>query len=180
MRSADQPKYRCHSALPGHHRCCCLRNARVCAGGGSFSQTFVGTTNFAFGRSPSMHGSSWCSRAATARRPGFTTSAPTRLTVPQAHDLVLICAHQPYGRASRRKLQWLRRVAPSCVLSALLVSLAALSVRAHAERCREHPRSGSYDRWSGTECPDLRGSPQIYPDDNWHCVEVYGPNTNYL
>ena len=178
MRSADQPKYRCHSALPGHHRCCCLRNARACAGGGSFSQTFVGTTNFAFGRSPSMHGSSWCSRAATARRPGFTTSAPTRLTVPQAHDLVLICAHQPYGRASRRKLQRLRRVAPSCVLSALLVSLAALSVRAHAERCREHPRSGSYenyDRWSGTECTEFLWRPQSFPKGMRHCSEVYRP-----
>ena len=27
---------------------------------------------------------------------------------------------------------------------------------------------------------DLQGSPQIYPEDDWHCFEVYGPNTNYL
>ena len=132
-----------HDALPDVGAVCCLRNAHACAEGGSYSQALVGTTNFAPGRSPSTTRSSLCSRAAQDRLPGFTTSAPTRLTVLRAHHLVLICKQQPYSRASRHKLQRLRRAAPSCVLSALLVSLAVLSVRAHAGRCREHPRGGS-------------------------------------
>ena len=43
------------------------------------------------------------------------------------------------------------------------------------ERCREHPRSGSSVRCSGTECPDLRGSPQIFPMDNRHGFEILTP-----
>ena len=35
-------------------------------------------------------------------------------------------------------------------------------------------------RCSGTDFGDLPSSPQIYPEDNWHCFEVYGPKTNYL
>ena len=149
------PKYRCHGALPNVGAVCYLRNARVCAGGGSYPQTFVGTANFESGRSPSTHWSFLCSRAAWVRRPDFTASAPTWLTVPRARGLVLICEQQPYGRASNRKLERLRRAAPLCDLSVHLVSLVVLAARAYAERCREHPRSGSSVRWSEPDFAEL-------------------------
>ena len=38
---------------------------------------------------------------------------------------------------------------------------------------------GSQDRWSGTECPDLRGSPQILSAGFRHGFEVYRPKTNF-
>ena len=178
--SAGPPTDRCHVTLPDADRVRCLWIARVCAGGGSCSESFVGATIFASGRTPSTYRPSLCTGAAQARRSGFAASAPTRLTAPQAHESVLSCEQQPYGRASRRVLQRLRRAAPGRVPCALLVSRHVLAVRAHAERCREHPRSGSSDRWSGTECPDLRGSPQIFPTDNRHGFEILTPSANFL
>ena len=80
-----------HDGLPDVVAMCCLRNAHVCAGGSSYSQTFVGTTNFTSGRSPSTDWSSSCSIAARVRRSGLTASAPTQLTVPRAHESVLFC-----------------------------------------------------------------------------------------
>ena len=168
-----------HDALPDVGAVCCLRNAHACAEGGSYSQALVGTTNFAPGRSPSTTRSSLCSRAAQDRLPGFTTSAPTRLTVLRAHHLVLICKQQPYSRASRHKLQRLRRAAPSCVLSALLVSLAVLSVHAHAARCREHPCSGSSDRCSGTDFAEYFRAPQSKSVDKRHCFVILMMSAKY-
>ena len=71
-----------HDGLPDVVAMCCLQNAHVCAGGSSYSQTFVGTTNFTSGRSPSTDWSSSCSVAARVRRSGLIASAPTQLTVP--------------------------------------------------------------------------------------------------
>ena len=35
-------------------------------------------------------------------------------------------------------------------------------------------------RWSEPDFGDLPSSPQIYPEDNWHCSEVYGSCAKYL
>ena len=35
-------------------------------------------------------------------------------------------------------------------------------------------------RWSEPDFDDLPSSPQIYPEDNWHCSEVYGSYAKYL
>ena len=64
----------------------CTWIGRVCAGGGSFSKSFVGTTICASDRSPSACWSSRYTRGARARPSGFTGSACTWLTVPHAHD----------------------------------------------------------------------------------------------
>ena len=173
VRSSKPPSDPCCDALPGADHVRCLWIARVCAGCGSCSESFVGTTIFASGRTPSTYRSSLCTGAAQARRSGFAASAPTRQTAPQAHESVLSCEQRPYGRASRCALQQLRRAAPGRVPCALLVSRHVLDVRAHAERCREHPRSGSQNRWSGADFADFSSMLQIFPEDSWHYFEIY-------
>ena len=59
-----------------------LRLLVVCVGGGSCSESFVGTTIFASGRTPSTYRSSLCTGDEQARRSGFAASAPTQLTAP--------------------------------------------------------------------------------------------------
>ena len=53
---------------------------------------------------------------------------------------------RPILLTSSRALELLRTVRLDNGLHVLLVSHVAEAVRAHAERCREHPRSGSRDR----------------------------------
>ena len=69
---------------------------------------------------------------------------------------------------------------PGYGLHVLLVSRATQAVRAHAERCREHPRSGSSVRWSGTECTELLWLPQSFPMDNRHVFEILTPFANFI
>ena len=143
-------------------------------------QHFVGTTFFAFGRPPLSYRSPQCTGATRARRSGLVGSAPIRLTVPHTHESAIFCWQQPYGRTTSRELERRRRAASSCGLGVLLVSLAVRVACAHAERCREHPRSGSSVRWPGTKCPDLWGSPQIwYPADFRHGFEIYRAIANF-
>ena len=180
VHSADQPENQCHSALPDHHRRSVHVDVCVCAGGCACSKIFVDATFFAFGRPPLACRLPQCTGAARARPSGFVGSAPIRLTVPHTPESWLFGRQRPYDRTSSRKLERLRRAAPSCVLSALLVSLAVLSARAHAERRREHPRSGSLARCSGTDFAELPGSPQSFPEDKRHCFEVYRPCSYFL
>ena len=56
---------------------------------------------------------------------------------------------------SRHTAQLLRTVGPGQGPHVLLVSHAGQAVCAHAERCREHPRSGSRERWSETNFADF-------------------------
>ena len=51
--SANLPTDPCHDALRDVGAVCCLRIARVCAGGGCCSNTFVGKTIYVSGRSSS-------------------------------------------------------------------------------------------------------------------------------
>ena len=85
VRSADQPKDRCHHALPDHHRRSVHVDVCVCAGGCACSKVFVDATFFAFGRPPLTCRSPQCTGAARTRRPGFAAGASTLLTVPRAH-----------------------------------------------------------------------------------------------
>ena len=85
VRSADQPKDRCHDALPDHHHRSVHMDVCVCAGGCACSNSFVGTAFFAFGRPPLTCRSPQCTGAARTRRPGFAAGASTLLTVPRAH-----------------------------------------------------------------------------------------------
>ena len=144
VSSADPPADRCIEAQPGADHCVLPVDDCACAGGGSCSKSFVDATIFASDQAPSTCRLPRCSGAAQERRSGFLGSASTRLTVLRAHHLVLICKQQPYSRASRHKLQRLRRAAPSCILSALLVSVALLSARAHAERTLTHIFANSF------------------------------------
>ena len=86
VRSVEAPTGLCHDTLLVLIAMRCTWIGRVCAGGGSFSKSFAGTTICAFGRSPSACWSSRCTRVARARPSGFTGSACTWLTVPHAHD----------------------------------------------------------------------------------------------
>ena len=117
--------------------------ACACAGGGSYSESFVGSTIFVSGRSPSARWSVRCSGGAQRQRYGIAAIACTWLTVPRTHELVLLRQQRSYSRASRRVLQRLRRAASEHVPHAQLVSRIVLAARARAERCCEHPRSGS-------------------------------------
>ena len=179
VHSAAPPTDPCHDTLPGANRVRCLCIARVCAGGSSCSESVVGTTVFASGRSLLTCWSLPCSGDARVRRSGFAATPCTWLTVRHAHGLGLFYWQRLCNMASSRKLQWLRRAAPDHEPNAQLVSLVVRAVCAYAERYREHPRSGSYDRCSGTECPDLRGSPQILSAGFRHGFEVYRPKTNF-
>ena len=128
-----------HDALPDVDVMCCLRNALVCAGGDSYSNTFVGSTIFVSSRSPLISFPILRSRAEWARRSGFAGSASTPLAALRVHDLMLFRQQQPNARTLSHKLEPLRRVAPSCHLSVLLlISYFVLAARAHAERCRSH------------------------------------------
>ena len=79
------PRY---DGLPDVGAMCCLRCALVCAGGASYSNTFVGSTIFASGRSYSIGSSLPCPRVVWAQRSGFARSASARLTALCAHDSV--------------------------------------------------------------------------------------------
>ena len=78
-----------------------------------------------------------------------------------AYDLVLFSRQRLCCRTTSHKLERLRRAASRRVPCTLLVSRLVLAARAHAERSREHARSGSSVRCSGT----LTGRPTlaIYP-----------------
>ena len=65
---------------------CCLRIARVCAGGDSYSDSFVGRTISVSGRSPSTSWSSQCTADSQTQRTGYAAVASSWLTVPCAHD----------------------------------------------------------------------------------------------
>ena len=175
----DPPTDPWQDPLPGADRVRCPWIARVCAGGGSYSESFVGSTIFVSGRSTSARWSARCSGGAQRQRSGIAAIACTWLTVPRTHELVLLRQQRSYGRASRRVLQRLRRAASEHFPHAQLVSRIVLAARARAERCREHPRSGSRLRCSGTDFAELPGSPHIYPVDNRHCFEVYRPIANF-
>ena len=89
VRSANQPKDRCHNALPDHHRRSVHVDVCVCAGGCACSKIFVDTTSFAFGRSPLTCRSAQRTGAARARRSGVAALACSWLMVPRTHDLGL-------------------------------------------------------------------------------------------
>ena len=171
----DPPTDPWHDPLPGADRVRCPWIARACAGGGSYSESFVGSTIFVSGRSPSARWSVRCSGGAQRQRSGIAAIACTWLTVPRTHELVLLRQQRSYSRASRRVLQRLRRAASEHVPHAQLVSRIVLAARARAERCREHPRSGSSVRCSGTECTELLWPPQSFPRHGRHDFEVYRP-----
>ena len=151
----------------------------VCAGGCACSNIFVATPIFALGRPPLTYWSAQCKGAARARRSGVAAIACTWLTVPSTHELVLLRQHRSYSRASRLVLQRLRRAAPEHVPHAHLVSRVVLAARARAERCREHPRSGSSVRCSGTDFAEFLWPPRSFAMDSRHCSEVYRPKTNF-
>ena len=176
----DPPTDPWQDPLPGADRVRCPWIARVCAGGGSYSESFVGSTIFVSGRSPSARWSVRCSGGAQRQRSGIAAIACTWLTVPRTHELVLLRQQRSYGRASRRVLQRLRRAASEHFPHAQLVSRIVLAARARAERCREHPRSGSRLRCSGTDFAELQGSPQNFPEHKRHCFVVYRPCSYFL
>ena len=155
VSSADPPTDRCLEALSGADHCAPPVDVRACAGGGSCSESFVDATIFAPDRTPSMCRPPRCPGAAQERRSGFAGSASTWLAVPRAHELVCLRQQRLHSRTSRCVLQRLRRAAPGCVACILLVSRFVYVARAHVERCREQPRSGSLARCSGTACQDF-------------------------
>ena len=83
------------------------------------------------------------------------------LALPQAHALGSRCrarmipgptsGKRPIFWTSSRSLELLRRAGPGHGAHAQLVLLAFEAVRAHAERYREHARSGSSVRYSGND-----------------------------
>ena len=91
VRSTNPTSDPCCDVLPGAHHVHCLWIPHVCAVGGSCSKSFVDTTIFASGRTPSTYQSFLYTRAAQVRRYGFAASAPTQLTAPYAHESVLLC-----------------------------------------------------------------------------------------
>ena len=111
VSSENPPADRCLEAQTGADHRALPVDGCVCAGGGSCSKSFVDATIFASVRAPLMCQSPRCSGAAQNRRSGFVGSGSTRLTVPQAHDLVLLGHQRPYGRASRLMLQRFSRAA---------------------------------------------------------------------
>ena len=113
------------------------------------------------------------------RRSIFAAGAHGWLTVPSAHDLVLFRRQRPTARTLSNRLERLRRAASRREPCVLLVSLVVVAVREHAKRSRELPCSGSVARCSGTECPDLRGSPQIYPAGFRHGFVIYMMCVNF-
>ena len=149
---ADPPTFPRFDALHGLDAVRYLRDVRVCAAGGSFSDSCVCTSIFVFRRPTIVRWSAQCSRAAQVRRSDFAASSSTWLTVPCAHESVLFYQQRPYYRTSSRMLQRLRRAASGRVSCALLVSRHVLAVRAHAERCRAHLVCGSSVSCSWTEC----------------------------
>ena len=179
VHSAATPTDRCHDTLPGADRVRCLWIARVCAGGGCYSESFVGSKIYASGRSPSTRWPARCPGDAQTRRSSFAAGAHGWLTVPSAHDLVLLCQQRPCSRTSSRMLERLRTAAPIRDPSVQLVSRFVLATCAHVKRCREHPRSGSSVRCSGTDFGDLPSSPQICPEGNRHCFEDTRPIPNF-
>ena len=146
-----------HDALPDVDAVCCLRNALVCAGCDSYSNTFVGSTIFVPGRSSLVGRPIPCSRTVKGRRSDFAGRPSTPLTALRVHDLMLFSRQQPNASTLSHRLERLRRAASLCHLSVLLVSRFVLAACARAERCREHPRSGSSVRCSGTLGPTLAG-----------------------
>jgi hypothetical protein len=84
--SADSATGRYHKTLPGHHDRVLTALAHVCAGVGSCSEFFVGTTILASGRLPSTDWSSRCSGDARTQRSGDAAVACIWLTVPHTHD----------------------------------------------------------------------------------------------
>jgi hypothetical protein len=81
---------------------------------------------------------------------------------------------------SSHSLELLRRAGSGRGPHAQLVSLAAQAVRAHDERCREYPRSGSSVMSSGTVLGELQERPGSYESVAVHVSEVYRPYNNYL
>ena len=134
VHSAELPTDPRHD-LPDADRVRCPWIAHVCAGGGSYSECFVGAKIYASGRSPSTRRPTRRPGDAQTRRSSFAAGAHGRLTVPSVHVLVLFRQQRPQSRTSSRKLGRLRTVAPICDLSVLLVLRFVLAVRAHAERC---------------------------------------------
>ena len=67
----------------------------------------------------------------------------------------------PVLSTSRRAVKLLRRACPGHGPCTMIVSRAAELMSAHAKRRREHPRSGSSVRWSGTDFAEFLGPPQI-------------------
>ena len=168
--------------LPDVDAVCCLRNALVCAPAQDVTPTpipSVGSTIFVPGRSSLVGRPIPCSRTVKGRRSDFAGRPSTPLTALRVHGLMLFSRQQPNASTLSHRLERLRRAASLCHLSVLLVSRFVLAACARAERCREHPRSGSSVRCSGTDFGDLPSSPQIYPEGNRHCFEVTRPIANF-
>ena len=155
VRSADQPKDRCHDALPDHHCRSVHVDVCVCAGGCACSKVFVDATFFAFGRPPLTCRSPQCTGAARTRRPGFAAGASTLLTVPHALILGATLGERPILSTSRRNVELLKGVGAGHGQYALIVSSAAQAVRAHATRYRAPPVYGSQNRRSEPDFADL-------------------------
>ena len=145
----------------------------MCAGGSCCSNTLVSTTGFASVRPPSTCWTSQCSTAAKMRRSGLVRSISTWLTALLAHDLVLFSRQRLCCRTTSHKLERLRRAASRRVPCTLLVSRLVLAARAHAERSREHARSGSSARWSGTDFAELPGSRESYGGEKRSSSIIY-------
>ena len=152
---ADPPAVPRFDALHGLDAVRYLRDVCVCTGGDSFSDSCVDTSIFVFRRPTIARWSAQCSRIAQMRRSDFAASSYTWLTVPCVHESVLFCQQRPYHRMSSRMLQRLRRAALGCVPCVLLVSCFVLPARAHAKRCRKHPRSGSSVTCSGAKSSEF-------------------------
>ena len=77
---------------------------------------------------------------------------------------------RPVLSTSRCTAELLRRAVTGHGPHVLVVSRAAQAMRAHAERCREHPRSGPRTsvRWSGTDFAEyFRAVVSILADEHY-------------
>ena len=118
------------------------------------------------------------------------TRSRNHLALPQAHAPGLRCCAcmirdltsggRPILLASSRALELLRTSRPDHGPHVLITSRAAQAMRAYAERCRAHPRSGSAVRCSGTDFAEFSRPPQSFPEVNRHGFEVRGSYANFL
>jgi len=106
------------------------------------TSSFDDDGSFASGRALVIHQSAACARAARSRRAESWTAAPTWPSAPSAALQRLGSGWPLHGRTSMRMLGLLRRDGPGRAPCTLIVSRVVHAARAHAERCRDQPRTG--------------------------------------
>ena len=110
------------------------------------TSSFDDDGSFASGRALVIHRSAACARAARSRRAESWTAAPTWPSAPSAALQRLGSGWPLHGRTSMRMLGLLRRAGPGRAPCTLIVSRVVHAARAHAERCRDQPRTGTRPR----------------------------------